>query len=52
MYGNAQLAISSARRFSVFRSVTVSIFEENPEKYNVEQIKTLLKCERLKQSEK
>ena len=38
MYGNAQFAISSARRFSVFRRVPVSKFEELPRKYNVEQI--------------
>ena len=51
LYGNAQFAIISARRFSVFRSVLVSKFEERP-KYNVEQIKTLLKCKGLKQSGK
>ena len=33
--------ISSARRFSVFRSVLVSKFDELPGEYNVEQIKTL-----------
>ena len=49
LYGNAQFAISSARCFSVFRSVPVSKFEEHPGKYNVEQIKTLLKCKGLKQ---
>ena len=52
LYRNAQFAISSARRFSVFRSVPVSKFEERPGKYNVEQIKTLLKCKELKQSGK
>ena len=50
--GNAQFAISSARRFSVFNSVPVSKFEERPGKCNVEQIKTLLKSKRLKQSGK
>ena len=50
--GNAQFAISSTRRFSVFRSVPVSKFDERPGKYNVEQIKTLLKCKELKQSGK
>ena len=49
LYGNAQFAISSARRFSVFKSVPVSKFEELPGKYNVEQMKTLLKCKGLKQ---
>ena len=39
LYRNAQFAISSAQRFSVFRSVRVSKFEERPGKYNVEQIK-------------
>ena len=52
LYGNAQFAISSARRFSVFSIVPVSIFEERPGKYNVEQIKTLLKCKGLMQSGK
>ena len=52
LYGNAQFAISSARRFSVFGSVPVSKFEESPGKYNVQQIKTLLKCKGLKQSGK
>ena len=52
MYGNAQFAISSALRFSVFRSVPVSKFEESQGKYNVEQIKTLLKRKGLKQSGK
>ena len=46
LYGNAQFATSSARRFSVFKS---SKFEELPGKYNVEQMKTLLKCKGLKQ---
>ena len=41
LYGSAQFVISSARRFSVFRSVLVSKFEELPGEYNVEQIKTL-----------
>ena len=40
LYGNAQFAISSARPFSVLRSVPVSKFEEDPGEYNVEQIKT------------
>ena len=35
LYGNAQFATSSARRFSVFKSVPVSKFEELPGKYNV-----------------
>ena len=35
LYGSAQFAISSARRFSVFRR-PVSKFEERPRKYNVE----------------
>ena len=52
LYGNAQFAISSAGRFSVFRSVPVLKFEERPGKYTVEQIKTLLKCKGLKQSGK
>ena len=52
LYGNAQFAISSAHCFSVFRSVPVSKFEESPGNYNVEQIKTLLKYEELKQSGK
>ena len=52
LYGNAQFGISSARRFSVFWSVPVLKFEERPGKYNVEQIKTLLKCKELKQSGK
>ena len=34
------------------QAVTVSKFEERPGKYNVEQIKTLLKCKGLKQSGK
>ena len=42
LYGSAQFAISFARLFSVFRSVPISKFEERPEEYNVEQIKTLL----------
>ena len=33
LYRNAQFAISSAHRFSVFRSVPVSKFEERPGKY-------------------
>ena len=41
LYGSAQFAISSARLFSVFRSVPISKFEERPWEYNVEQIKTL-----------
>ena len=52
LYGNAHFAISSARRFRGFRSVPVSKFKERPGKYNVEQIKTLLKCKELKQSGK
>ena len=40
LYGNSQFAISSARPFSVLRSVPVSKFEEDPGEYNVEQIKT------------
>ena len=52
LYGNAQFAISSARRFSVFRRVPVSKFEERPRKYKEEQIKTLLKCKGFKQSRK
>ena len=52
LYGNAQFAISSDRRFSVFRSVPVSKFEELPGKYNVEQTKTLLKCKGLKKGVK
>ena len=52
LYRNAQFAISSARRFSVFRSVPVSKFDERPGKYNVEQIKTLLECKGLKQGGK
>ena len=40
LYGNAQIAISSARPFSVLRSFPVSKFEEDPGEYNVEQIKT------------
>ena len=48
LYGNAEFAISSARRFSA----PVSKFEESPGKYNVEQIKILLKCKGLKQSGK
>ena len=41
LYGSAQFAISSARRFSFFRGVPISKFEERPGEYNVEQIKTL-----------
>ena len=40
LYENAQFAISSARRFSVFRSVLVAKFESDPGEYNEEQIKT------------
>ena len=50
--GDAQFAISSDRRLSVFRNVPVSKFEERPGKYNVEQIKTLPYCKGLKQSGK
>ena len=49
---SGQFAISSTRRSSVFRSVPVSKLEQSPEKYNVEQIKTMLKCKGLKQSGK
>ena len=52
LYGNAQFEISSARRFSAFNSVPVSTFDERPRKCNVEQIKTLLKSKRLRQSGK
>ena len=56
LYGNAQFAASLRsvlpRRFSVFRSVLVSKFEERLRKYNLEQIKTLLNCKELKQSGK
>ena len=52
LYGNAQFVISSARPFSVLRSVPVSKFEEDPGENNVEQIKTLLKCKGLMQSRK
>ena len=48
LYRKAEFAISSACRFSA----PVSKFEESPGKYNVEQIKTLLKCKGLKQSGK
>ena len=47
LYGSAQFAISSARRFSVFRRVPVSKFEERPRKYNVEQIKTFAQVQRI-----
>ena len=47
LYGSAQFAISSARRFSVFRGVPVSKFEERPRKYNVEQIKTFAQVQRI-----
>ena len=41
LYENAQeFAIRSARPVSVFRSVPVSKFEEDPGEFNVEQIKT------------
>ena len=46
LYGSAQFAISSARRFSVFRR-PVSKFEERPRKYNVEQIKTFAQVQRI-----
>ena len=39
LYGNAQFAISSARRFSVFKSVPVSKFEELPE--NIAQVQRI-----------
>ena len=47
LYGSAQFAISSARRFSVFRRVPVSKFEERPRKYIVEQIKTFAQVQRI-----
>ena len=40
LYENAQFAISSARRFSVFRCVPLSKFEKDSGEYNEEQIKT------------